>query len=48
MAMGQAAGALAALAARTGVDVEAVPMADLHALLRAHDAIVPEGVPAGA
>ncbi len=42
MAMGQAAGALAALAAQMGVDVEAVPMADLHALLRAHGAVVPE------
>lgn len=42
MAMGQAAGALAVLAAQTGVDVADVPMADLHALLRAHGAVVPE------
>ena len=42
MATGQAAGALAALAARAGIDSEAVPLADLDALLRQHAAIVPE------
>jgi hypothetical protein len=41
MATGQAAGAMAALAARTGVDVESVPMEDVRALLREHGAIVP-------
>ena len=42
MATGQAAGALAALAARTGADVEELPLASVHALLREHAAIVPE------
>jgi hypothetical protein len=42
MATGQAAGALAALAARAGIDPEAVPLTDLDALLRQHDAVVPE------
>lgn len=41
MAMGQAAGALAVLAARAGCDVEAVPMPELRCLLREHEAIVP-------
>jgi hypothetical protein len=41
MAMGQAAGAMAALSASTGVDPEALPMADIRALLRQHGAIVP-------
>ncbi len=41
MAMGQAAGALAALSARTGIDPEAVPQADLYRLLAQHGAIVP-------
>jgi hypothetical protein len=41
MAMGQAAGAMAALSARTGCDPEALPIAEIHALLRAHQAIVP-------
>ncbi len=41
LAMGQAAGAMAALSARTGMDPEALPMADIYALLRAHGAIVP-------
>lgn len=44
MAMGQAAGAMAALSARTGVDPEALPLADVHALLRQHGAIVPGDV----
>ena len=42
MAMGQAAGAMAALAAQQGVDTRAVPLEDIRALLTAHDAIVPE------
>ncbi len=41
MAMGQAAGAMAALSARTGLDPEALPLSDLHRLLIAHGAIVP-------
>ena len=41
MAMGQAAGALAALSAKSGLDPEKVPLDDLRALLREHDAIVP-------
>jgi len=41
MAMGQAAGIMAALSAQTGVDPEGLPMADIHAGLRKHDAIVP-------
>jgi phytoene dehydrogenase-like protein len=40
-AMGQAAGAMAALSARTGVDPEALPLKDVYALLRQHTAIVP-------
>ncbi len=43
MAMGQAAGAAAALAARPGVEPACVPMADLRELLEDHDAIVPGG-----
>ncbi len=45
MAVGQAAGAMAVLAVGTGTEVEAVPMGDIHALLRKHGAIVPDGVP---
>ncbi len=41
MAMGQAAGAAAALAAEREVDFEELPMPDLHNLLHRHDAIVP-------
>ncbi len=41
MAMGQAVGAMAALSARRGMDFEALPIDDVHDLLRAHDAIVP-------
>jgi hypothetical protein len=40
-AMGQVAGALAALSARTGKDPEELPLEDIYALLRAHDAIIP-------
>lgn len=42
MAMGQAAGAMAALAADQTAYVEDLPIAAIHALLRAHDAIVPD------
>jgi hypothetical protein len=41
MATGQAAGAMAALAASRGGDAEAPPMAEVHELLRSHGAIVP-------
>ena len=41
MAMGQAAGAMAALSARTGKDPEELPLSDVRALLRRHGAIVP-------
>lgn len=41
MATGQAAGALASIAARSGQDVRSVPMRELRALLEAHGAIVP-------
>jgi hypothetical protein len=44
MAMGQVAGAMAVLSARTGLDPEELPLADLFAMLRAHSAIVPERV----
>lgn len=42
MAMGQAAGAVAALAVRDGVELRHVPLAEIYTLLRAHGAIVPE------
>ncbi len=42
MAMGQAAGALAALSARMGLDPEELPLEPVRALLRQHGAIVPE------
>ncbi len=41
MATGQAAGAMAALSARTGIDPEDLPLKDVHALLCEHGAIVP-------
>lgn len=44
MAMGQAAGATAALSAKRGVTPLELPMQAIHALLRQHAAIVPEGV----
>jgi len=49
MAMGQAAGAMAALSVRTGSDPEELAMQDIYTLLRAHKAIVPGdiGNPAG-
>jgi hypothetical protein len=43
-AMGQVAGALAALGARTGVDPAELPLDDLYALLRKHGAIIPGDV----
>jgi len=44
MAIGQAAGALAALGAATGIDPEDVPLTELHALLRRHGAVIPGDV----
>lgn len=41
MAMGQAAGAGAALAVERGVDFEDLPIEDIHALLREHEAVIP-------
>ena len=41
MAMGQAAGAMAALSASSGIEPERLDMADIHRALRAHGAIVP-------
>ena len=41
MATGQAAGAIAALSASTGIDPEELPIADVHMLLRKHGAMVP-------
>lgn len=41
MAMGQMAGAAAALGARTGVPSRSVPLDDIRALLREHGALVP-------
>jgi hypothetical protein len=43
-AMGQVAGALAALSARMGVDPGELPLDDLYALLREHGAIIPGDV----
>ncbi len=49
MAMGQAAGAMAALSAKTGVDAADLPLGDVRALLRRHGAIVPgDAVPGAA
>ncbi len=45
MAMGQAAGAMAALSARSGVDPEDLPMDEVYRLLREHDAIIPGDLP---
>ena len=42
MATGQAAGAIAALAVKNNVDVEDVSMEEIYALLRKHNAIIPE------
>ncbi|MBN1809470.1 MAG: FAD-dependent oxidoreductase [Planctomycetes bacterium] len=44
MAMGQAAGAMAALSAQTGVDPEELPLDDIYSLLRKHGAVVPGDV----
>lgn len=41
MAMGQAAGAMAALSVQTGLDPEELPLNDIYALLRDHGAVVP-------
>jgi hypothetical protein len=45
MAMGQAAGVMAALSARKGVDPMDLPLKDIHALLREHGAVVPGDAP---
>jgi len=42
MATGQAAGAMAAMSARSGVDVGSLDIAEVRALLREHGAITPE------
>lgn len=42
MAMGQAAGVMAALAASANTDVDELPMSAIHDLLREHGAIVPQ------
>ena len=42
MATGQAAGAIAALAVKNNVDVEDVSIEEIYALLRKHNAIIPE------
>jgi ABC-type taurine transport system ATPase subunit len=44
MGMGQAAGAAAALAAKTGMTPLEVPIKELYALLREHGAIIPGDV----
>ena len=41
MAMGQAAGAMAALSAHSGVELEQLAIDDIHKALRAHGAVVP-------
>jgi hypothetical protein len=41
MGMGQAAGVAAALAAKAGITPLEVPLADIHATLREHGAIIP-------
>ena len=41
MAMGQAAGAMAALSAHSGVEPEQLAVGDIHQALRAHGAVVP-------
>ena len=46
MAMGQAAGVMAALSAESGVEPEELALADIHEALRAHGAIVPGDLPA--
>jgi len=44
MAMGQAAGAMAALSARDGRDPEALALNDIYDLLRQHEAVIPGDV----
>ena len=44
MDMGQAAGAMAALSARSGIDPEALDINEIYALLRQHRAVVPGDV----
>jgi hypothetical protein len=47
MAMGQAAGGTATLAAQHGTTPLSVPLAEIHKLLREHGAIVPGEAPSG-
>lgn len=42
MATGQSAGAIAALSVKNNVDVEDVFMEEIYALLRKHNAIIPD------
>jgi hypothetical protein len=42
MATGQAAGAIACLASASGMEVEAIPITEVHRLLAEHRAIVPD------
>jgi len=41
MAMGQAAGAMAALSAKKNIDPEQLPLPEIHNLLEKHGAIIP-------
>ena len=41
MAMGQVAGAMGALSAQSGVELEDLPLKDIHALLKKHGAVIP-------
>lgn len=47
MATGQAAGAMAALGVQTGIEVSALPLEQIHALLGEHGAILPASMLAG-
>ena len=45
MGMGQAAGAMAILSVRSGLDLEELAMEDIYKLLKEHNAIIPSEVP---
>ena len=45
MGMGQAAGAMAILSVRSGLDLEELAMEDIYKLLKEHNAIIPGEVP---
>jgi hypothetical protein len=47
MAIGQAAGAMAALSAKGNTEPEQLELSDIHALLEKHGAVVPYGLPTG-